>query len=146
MRNSLAQFIILSIVWLAFELCQFAAPPALEPWAANTHPSDVAKSHVEEVSTGEHHYTVQQGGTMDGRNCRSPMGCGINREGAYVQTWESNRSVRMENVGENDVINPWLSNGRNFRSMQEIVASATTPGMTDAEKAFALWFQHLQYR
>lgn len=55
---------------------------------------------------GPHRYTIIQGGTMDGRSGRSPMGCGINREGAYVQTWESNRSVRMENVGETDVVNP----------------------------------------
>lgn len=84
---------------------------------------------------------------MDGRNCRSPMGCGIAREGAFLQTWDSNRSVRMENVGEIDVINPWLSNGRNtFRNVEEIVTSAVTPEMTDAEKAFALWFQEIQYR
>jgi hypothetical protein len=53
----------------------------------------------------------------------------------------------MENVGETDVVNPWLSNGRNtFRSVEEIVASAITPGMTDSEKAFALWFQEIQHR
>ena len=53
----------------------------------------------------------------------------------------------MENVGDVDVVNPWLSNGRNdFRSVPEIVASAVTPDMTEAEKAFALWFQEIQYR
>ena len=83
---------------------------------------------------------------MDGRSCRTPMGCGMAREGAFYQTWESNRSVRMENVGETDVVNPWLSNGRNnFRSVPEIVElGAVAPGMTDAEKAFALWFQEIQ--
>ncbi len=111
-----------------------AADEALHPWSTNTHPTDVAKSHVEEISAaagGVRRYTVVQGGTMDGRNCRSPMGCGIAREGAFLQTWESNRSVRMENVGETDVVNPWLSNGRNnFRSVEEIVAAAVTPDMT----------------
>ena len=100
------------------------------------HPSDVARSHIEEITTGTHRYTIRQGGTMDGRNCRSPMGCGIAREGAFLQSWESNRSVRMENVGQTDIVNPWLSNGRNhFRNVDEIVASAIAPGMTDAEKA-----------
>lgn len=62
---------------------------------------------------------------MDGRNCRTPMGCGMVREGAFYQTWESNRSVRMENVGDSDVLNPWLSNGRNhFRTVEEIANSA----------------------
>ncbi len=84
---------------------------------------------------------------MDGRNCRTPMGCGMAREGALYQTWESNRSVRMENVGETDVVNPWLSNGRNnFRTAAEIADTALAPGMTDAEKAFAIWFQEIQYR
>jgi hypothetical protein len=125
-------------------------PSVLHPWSTDTQPTDVAKSHVEEIAAmagGIHRYTVLQGGTMDGRNCRSPMGCGIAREGAFLQTWESNRSVRMENVGEADVVNPWLSNGHNnFRSVEEIVSSAVSPDMTDADKAFALWFQEIQYR
>src|SRR3989442_10253612 len=84
---------------------------------------------------------------MDGRNCRSPMGCGIAREGALLQKWESNRAVRLENVGETDVVNPWLSNGRNnFRTLDEIVAAAVRPGMTDREKAFALWQQEIRHR
>ena len=124
-----------------------SASEALPPWASDTHPTDRAKSHGEEVVASPHAYRVIQGGTMDGRNCRTPMGCGLAREGAYLQTWESNRSVRMENVGEGDLVNPWLSNGRNtFRSVAEIVATAVTPGMTDAEKAFALWFQEIQHR
>jgi hypothetical protein len=123
------------------------ADDALKPWSANTQTTDVERSHVEEITAGQHKYTVIQSGTMDGRNCRSPMGCGIAREGATLQTWESNRSVRMENVGEIDVVNPWLSNGRNnFRNVEEIVSSTVTPGMTGAEKAFALWFQEIQYR
>ncbi len=120
---------------------------ALLPWSKETHPTDVAKSHREEVIDSTHTYTITQGGTMDGRNCQTRMGCGMNREGACFQTWESNRSVRMENIGNTDVINPWLSNHRNnFRSVDEIVDSATTPDMTDSEKAFAIWFQQIRYR
>lgn len=77
------------------------ADAPLHPWSTNAYPSDVARSHVEEstASTGAtHKYTVSQGGTMDGRSCRSPMGCGIAREGALLQTWESNRSVRTKNL------------------------------------------------
>ena len=120
---------------------------ALAPWGSNVQPSDAARRHVEEIAKGEHRYAVVQGGTMDGRNCRSPLGCGMSREGVCEQTWESNRSVRMENVGETDVVNPWLSNGRNnFRSLDDIVAAAESAGMSDAEKAFALWFQELRHR
>ena len=56
-----------------------ASAAALEPWASKATPSDVAKSHAEDISTAEHKYTVVHGGTMDGTNCRSPMGCGMNR-------------------------------------------------------------------
>lgn len=123
------------------------ADAALPPWSTNAHPADKARCYIEDIATSPHRYQVVQGGTMDGRNCRSPMGCGIAQEGAYLQTWDSNRSVRMENVGESDVVNPWLSNGRNtFGSVKAIVASAITPEMTEAEKAFALWFQEIQYR
>jgi len=124
-----------------------AADGASKPRSTDTHPTDVQRSHVEGITTGLHKYVVVQAGTMDGRNCRLPMGCGIAREGAFLQTWESNRSVRMENAGQSDVVNPWLSNGRNnFRNVEEIVSAALLPGMTDAEKAFALWFQEIQYR
>jgi hypothetical protein len=74
---------------------------------------------------------------MDGTNCRSPIGGSF---GVWTQTWESNRAVRMENVGATDVINPWLSNGRNdFRSLNEMAEGVFQPGMTDREKALALW-------
>jgi hypothetical protein len=109
----------------------------LEPWASKRHPQDVAKRHAEDITSAKKEYRVRQSGTMDGTNCRSPINGGF---GIWDQSWESNRSVRMENVGDSDVINPWLANGRNnFRSMKEIVASAVRPGMTDREKAIAIW-------
>lgn len=109
----------------------------LEPWASKSHPQDVAKRHVEEITAAKKEYGVQQGGTMDGTNCRSPIGGGF---GIWEQSWESNRAVRLENIGASDVSNPWLSNGRNnFRSMKEIVATAIKPGMTEREKAIAIW-------
>jgi len=110
---------------------------ALAPWASDRHPKDVAVRHTEDISAAKQEYRVTHGGTMDGTNCRSPVGGSF---GVWDQTWESNRAVRMENVGFADVINPWLSNGRNnFRSLKEMVAGALRPGMTDREKAVALW-------
>jgi acetyl esterase/lipase len=110
---------------------------ALEPWASNRHPQDAAGRHTEDVTAAKQEYRVRHGGTMDGTNCRSPVGGSF---GVWDQGWESNRSVRMENVGDTDVVNPWLSNGRNeFRSLKEMVAGALRPGMTDREKALALW-------
>jgi hypothetical protein len=113
------------------------------PWVSNHHATDVAKRHVQEVSESRVEYVVVQTGTMDGRNCRSPQGVWQ----PFEQTWESNRSVRMENVGETDLVNPWLTNSESdFRSLDRIVARAIEPGMTDGEKARALWWQEVQNR
>ncbi|HPD15699.1 MAG TPA: hypothetical protein PLE19_12155 [Planctomycetota bacterium] len=117
------------------------------PWGVSKDSTDAPKSHTQRITEGVQRYKVTQGGTMDGRGCRTPMGVGMNGEGAFFQTWESNRSVRMENVGDTDVVNPWVSNGRNnFRNVAEIVQSAVIPGMTDAEKAQAIWFQQIRHR
>jgi hypothetical protein len=115
----------------------------LAPWANDRQPSDLARRHVQEITGGRAEYKVVQGGTMDGQNCRSPQGVWQ----PFSQTWESNRSVRMENVGEADVDNPWLSNGRNdFRSLDAILASAVEPGMSENDKAMSLWWQEIQHR
>jgi hypothetical protein len=124
-----------------------SADQALAPWGANHHATDVPMRYSEAIVDGRRAYTIRQGGTMDGMNCRSPIGVGMMDGPALKQTWESNRAVRLENVGETDVIHPWLSNGRNFfRSLDEIVSSAVEPSMTDREKAFALWFQEIRHR
>jgi hypothetical protein len=115
----------------------------LAPWNFNRHPGDVPRRHVQEIEAGRQEYHVVQGGTMDGRNCRSPQGVWT----PFEQIWESNRSVRMENVGQTDVVNPWLVSGRNdLRSVSAIAAGALEPGMSDKEKAIALWWQEIQHR
>lgn len=63
----------------------------LEPWGSNHHPTDAPQHHVEQIADGRHVYTVRQGGTMDGTNCRSPVGVGMSDGPAIQQTWESNR-------------------------------------------------------
>jgi hypothetical protein len=127
-----------TLLILVASLTPAASPKeSLEPWASQRHPQDMARRHVEEITAAKHEYRIHQGGTMDSTNCRSPIGGGF---GIWEQTWESNRAVRLENIGDTEVINPWLSNGRNdFRSLAEIVARAVKPGMSDREKAIALW-------
>lgn len=119
----------------------------LAPWSTKAHPGDARKQHIEEIGAKEHKYVVKQGGTVDGQNSRSPLGCGLSREGVSEQTWESNRSVRIENVGTTDIVNPWLSNGRNnLRTMDEMIASIGAAGMSDKDKAKALFFSEIQHR
>src|SRR5262249_4176841 len=61
---------------------------ALEPWASNRQPKDAARRYTEEITTGKQEYRVTHGGTMDGTNCRSPIGGSF---GVWDQSWESNR-------------------------------------------------------
>jgi hypothetical protein len=130
-------------LWILALLPLGQGDPGLAPWGADRHPTDVARRHVQEVTAARSEYTVLQGGTMDGRNCRSPQGVWQ----PFQQSWESNRRVRIENVGETDVVNPWLSNGQNdFRNLDAIVARAVSPGMTEGDKAMSLWWQEIQHR
>jgi hypothetical protein len=127
----------LCVTWPAATAEKPSSAEALEPWASNRHPTDVPRRHREDITTPKQEYRVTQGGTMDGTNCRSPIGGSF---GVWEQSWESNRAVRMENVGDTDIINPWLSNGRNdFRTLKEMVSGALRPEMSDREKAIALW-------
>jgi len=79
--NGLLDEVRISSVARQYQTAAPAAPPQeeplvtekpLKPWAANTEPTDVAKTKVVEITEGTQKYTVVQGGTMDGRSCRSP--------------------------------------------------------------------------
>ncbi|MBC8870449.1 MAG: putative Ig domain-containing protein [Planctomycetes bacterium] len=119
------------------------ASGACEPWASNTDPTDVPKSHVQDVTTSPFTYNITQGGTMDGKMCTTLPGVWE----PYEQTWESNRSIRMENVGAADVINPWLRIGPiDFFSQQTIADSVVKGLSTDREKALAIFYFYITHR
>lgn len=94
------------------------------------------KTHTESIATQDHTYKLYLGGTLDGVNTRDPVGYS-----PYNQGYEPNRSVRLENVGDCDVVNPWIIvNGkRDWRSINHILAEIVTDDMDDAEKARAIW-------
>lgn len=115
----------------------------LAPWAADTDPTDVLKSHVQEITTSPFTYIITQGGTMDGKMCTTLPGVWE----PYEQTWESNRSIRMENLGETKVINPWLTIGPiDFFSQQTIADSVVKGLSTDREKALAIFYFYITHR
>ena len=116
---------------------------AFEPWASNTDPTDVPKSHVQDVTTAPFTYNVMQGGTIDGKMCTTLPGVWE----PYEQTWESNRSLRMENVGTANVINPWLKIGPIDFFSQQTIANSVTEGLsTDREKALAIFYFYITHR
>jgi len=109
---------------------------------------DVPREHVENVSSSGHSYRLVLAGAMDGTNTLSPIGYGAPRQG-----FEPMRSVTLENVGERDVVDPWiLVNGRRrWRTARDIVAEALASygdpaTMTEGEKARAVWEYQRHHR
>jgi len=90
------------------------------------------KSHVEIIDSPNRSYTLHMGGKIDGEMTRDPMGYW-----AYDQYWEPNVSVRLENIGDSPVVNPWLQRAGaiDTRSLKSIVDSIIRPEMSDKEKA-----------
>ncbi len=126
-------------------VARFTVPAggAYEPWASNTDPADVLRSHVQDVATSPFTYNITQRGTMDGKMCTTLPGVWE----PYEQTWESNRSLRMENVGATNVINPWLTIGPiDFFSQQSIANSVVKGLSTDREKALAIFYFYITHR
>ena len=116
---------------------------AFEPWASDTDPTDVPGSHVQDVSSSAFTYVIKQGGTMDGKMCTTLPGVWE----PYEQTWESNRSIRMENVGGANVINPWLKIGPiDFFSQQTMADSVVRGLSTEREKALAIFYFYITHR
>jgi hypothetical protein len=110
--------------------------------------ADTPREHVEAVAASSHTYRLTLGGVLDAANTRSPVGYG-----ACSQAFEPMRSVTLENVGERDVVNPWiLVNGkRRWRTAKEIaleaLASYGDPAkMTEGEKARAIWEYQRHHR
>ncbi|HJN18729.1 MAG TPA: hypothetical protein QGH10_24715, partial [Armatimonadota bacterium] len=100
---------------------------------------DMPRSHTETITGASHEYTIRMGGTMDGVNTRDPVGYG-----AFGQVYEPNQFVRLENVGERPVVNPWvLVNGRHrWRTMEDIVDDAVSdlpPDASEEERVRAIW-------
>jgi hypothetical protein len=101
---------------------------------------DSPREHVERVSESRT-FRVTMGGVLDGTNTLGPAG--------YippVQGYEPMRSVRLENEGTVDVVNPWiLVNGKHrWRTAKEIVQEALEAfgdpaTMSERDKARAIW-------
>lgn len=99
-------------------------------------PDDQARQHIESIRSGSHRYTIDFRGTIDGVMTRMPVGYG-----AFVQGWQPNRSVSIENVGPSDVRNPRIVvNGRrNWHTLADVVAEATRGYTTPSDRARAIW-------
>ena len=133
---------VLLIAAVAGMAASLAGRPAVQASTSPLVSPGQLKEFVVTTTGRRHDYEITHGGTIDGENSRYPMGVG-----APPQAFESNLSVTLENVGDTDVVNPWLSNHRTaFRSSADLVASVIQPGMSDEEKALALFHKALSLR
>ncbi|MGI6417506.1 MAG: putative Ig domain-containing protein [Thermoguttaceae bacterium] len=99
-------------------------------------PDDKRCEHREEVNQSPWTYRIELRGTVDGTMTRMPIGYS-----AFVQGWQPNRSVLIENVGSTDVRNPRIVvNGkRNWSTLEDVVAEAARGYTSPADKARAIW-------
>ena len=111
-------------------------------WMAHASPKDAETPRQQEQTlTGAATWHVQMGGTLDEENTRDPISYD-----PWKQIFQPMRTVRMENTGDTDVVNPWVVvNGhRNWRTVADIVDDALRSygdpaKMAPAEKARAIW-------
>jgi len=107
-----------------------AAPPRQDL------PGDTERRYEAVVTNAVEDFTGDFRGTVDGVMTRMPVSYA-----PYRQGWQPNVSARIENVGETDVVNPWITvNGcGDWRTLTNIVAEATRGCTNEAEKARAIW-------
>ena len=99
-------------------------------------PDDKPREQVEPILQSPGQYEIQMGGMIDGAMTRMPIGYA-----AFVQGWQPNRSVLIENVGTSNVENPRITVGgkRNWHTVDGMVAEATRGYTTPADRARAIW-------
>ena len=97
---------------------------------------DQPRQHIEVVDEQRREYDVLFQGTVDGTMTRMPVGYA-----AFVQGWQPNRSVVIENVGATDVKNPRLVvNGRgDWHTLSSIAAEATRGYTAESDRARAVY-------
>jgi len=103
-------------------------------------PNDAVKKHTEEITKAPHTYQINVSGTLDEFNTAQ-----------YIETYDKNMRLQsrfqpnkyliIENIGDTDIVNPRIViNGRrNWFSADDILAGIFKPGMTDSEKAMAIY-------
>jgi hypothetical protein len=96
----------------------------------------MAQHHQQCITSSEARYCIHVGGTVDGASLRDPVGYGN-----YGQCWENNLWTRMQNVGSEAIVNPWIhvQGWRRWHNVQQILDGIIEATMSDAEKARAIW-------
>ncbi len=104
---------------------------------------ETRRSHAETITSADHEYTVEMGGTMDGPATRDPIGYA-----PWRQQFEPMRAVRLANGGDTVVVNPWIfTNDRgHWRTCEEMGEHVTAPYKDEVELVTALWWWETRHR
>jgi hypothetical protein len=118
----------------------FHGPPS-SPQASL--PSDVARIGERILTASYQEYGIWMGGNVDGVMTRHAVS-----HSAFRQGWQPNIFARIENIGETDVINPWLVvNGRgDWRTIEKIVEEAVGDLTSESDRARSIWEWHRKHR
>ncbi|MFC1715277.1 putative Ig domain-containing protein [Candidatus Poribacteria bacterium] len=135
----MCEYVILILTALALVLCSqeaFAARQGTAKAKWESIEGDSEEAHEEVITSGSREYKVKMSGEVDGVMTRMPISYS-----AYHQGWQPNRLMRIENIGDTDIVNPWISiNGkRNWRTVKDIADEATAGFSTERDKARAIW-------
>ncbi len=125
MKVSICFSIVSSLLFVSTALCSQTSP---------------TMQHIQEVTSGQFTYKVTMGGTLDEFNTADYYDTYGNSM-RFQSKFQPNEYLIIENIGDSDVVNPRIViNGRRNRfSVDDILADIIKPGMTDAEKAMAIW-------
>lgn len=109
------------------------------PDDASQMPADHLDNRI--VTTPAARYEITVGGTLDSFNSASYATTDNPKTMMEVPLFQPDRFLRLKNVGTSDVLNPRIVvNGRrSWHSADDLLRSILRPGMTDREKAFALF-------
>ncbi|MDD4869283.1 MAG: hypothetical protein PHR77_01890 [Kiritimatiellae bacterium] len=118
----------------------FKLPHAVVTRAGPFKLPSAQRKHVEKNTVSTHAYRVTVNGTLDEFNTARY----VDEHGYCLRLdsgFQPNEYLIMENVGQQDVINPRIVVGgrRDWYSAETMLASILKPGMTDAEKALVIF-------
>ena len=121
---------------LAIVLATVISAPPVAPYRL----PKAAEEYTQDAADGRHVYSLQMGGTLDEFNSAEfppTYGGSMRREAKF----QPNDYLVIENGGETDVVNPRIViNGRrDWYSADAILAGVLKLGMSDAEKAMAIF-------
>lgn len=115
-------------------------PEVQVPRAAPFELAPAPREHRQAIAASPHAYLVNVGGTLDEFNtAQYPKTYGTGRR--LESGFQPNHYLVLENAGPGDVVNPRIviDGRRDWYSAQTILARVLKPGMTDADKALAIW-------